>query len=98
MRGEPGRRHEHARGTPRFHRTRVGSLLGKHKGVKPLKYSFWVSTLLTDRELVQWVSETVEEFDMKFDHLLTGAEFTEQDKWLYERQNVTGNPFVPNAL
>jgi len=35
---------------------------------------------------------------MKFDHLLTGAEFTEQDKWLYERQKVTGNPFVPNAL
>lgn len=58
----------------------------------------WVSTLLTARELAEWVAEVVEEFDMKFDHLLTGAAFTDQDRWLYERQKATGNPFIRNAL
>ena len=57
----------------------------------------WVTELLSAKGLAEWVSETVDEFDMKFDHLLAGADFSEHEKWIYEMQRLSNNPFLPST-
>jgi hypothetical protein len=47
----------------------------------------WISRLLSSSELGSWISTTVDELDMKFDHYLTGTEFTEQDRTIYQLLN-----------
>lgn len=47
----------------------------------------WISRLLSSKELRTWISATVDDFDMKFDHYLTGTAFTDQDRTIYELLN-----------
>lgn len=56
----------------------------------------WVVRLLSATGLTGWIADTVDEFDKHFDHLLTGREFTEQDRLLYElRTGGSGLPTLP---
>jgi hypothetical protein len=47
----------------------------------------WISRLLSSKELGTWISATVDDLDMKFDHFLTGTKFTDQDRTIYELLN-----------
>jgi hypothetical protein len=48
----------------------------------------WVSRLLPSKKLGAWISETVDHFDMKFDHYLSGTEFTDTDQTVYQLRNA----------
>ena len=53
----------------------------------------WITVLLTCVELGDWVSKTVDDFDMRFDHYLSGRELSDMDRSIYEMQQVSRNPF-----
>jgi hypothetical protein len=53
----------------------------------------WVTVLLTADELGEWVSKTVDSFDMTFDHLLSGKEMTDMDRTMYALRNASQDPF-----
>jgi hypothetical protein len=47
----------------------------------------WISQLLTAKKLGSWISATIDDLDMNFDHHLTGTEITEQEKDIYKLLN-----------
>lgn len=56
----------------------------------------WIVRLLSAPGLAGWVADTVDEFDKRFDHLLAGREFTDQDRIHWELLNTGGGlPTLP---
>ena len=82
---------------------KIKALLKRFKGpgfisvVSPAD-TYWVTELLSSRQLSTWVSETVDIFDMKFEHLLSAKEFTDNDKFMYQLRAVSHDPWGANKI
>lgn len=53
----------------------------------------WFASLLYSPRLGRWTSELVDDFDMRFDHLLAGEPFSDEKRSLYELRALGTNPF-----
>jgi enolase-phosphatase E1 len=66
-------------------------------------WNFWVDDFLNSRHLASWIESVITEFDMKIEHMLTGNEFTEQQKAFYHLkqmsyQHINSIPLMPLIL
>jgi len=69
---------------------RLKALLTKFKGPGfsiPGRPPKWISQLLTAKKLGSWISATIDDFDMNFDHYLTGMEMTKLEEDIYKHLN-----------
>ena len=57
----------------------------------------WIASLLYSPKLGSWVSEVVDDLDMRFEHLLFGVPFSAADKGAYLMRRGSFNPFRDDA-
>lgn len=50
---------------------------------------FWVDSFLSSKKLAPWIETVVTEFDMKIEHMLSGKEFTDQEKTFYQLRQIS---------
>lgn len=53
----------------------------------------WFASLLYSPRLGRWSSDLVDDFDMRFDHLIAGEPFTDEKRNLYALRALGTNPF-----
>lgn len=51
--------------------------------------TFWIDSFLHSRKLALFIEKSITEFDMKFEHLLTGKEFSKNDMTIYSLKQAS---------
>ena len=69
----------------------------KHEGFEtPISQgeTFWVKQILSKSVLGKWISEVVDDMDMRLENLLFGRAFTDEHEGIYQLRRLGSNPFV----
>lgn len=67
----------------------ISKLRSKDENEDDSLSDFWIDEFLNSKQLAPWIESIITEFDMKIEHMLSGSEFTEKDKFRYELRQMS---------